>query len=451
MQNEQKIPSWKISSWANRRTTIRGSRALAASGAVLLAGMLPAAASAAVLCVNPQGHHGCFSSIGAAVAAAAANDTVQVQPGTYRESVVIGKPLSLIGAGRNSTVIDAAGRPNGIFVDGIDNSGLADVVISGFTVENANFEGIVVANASAVTVWANRLANNDAGLQPSSAACPGIPSWETAEGFDCGEAIHLSGVDHSSVARNLVEHNAGGVLLSDDTGSTHDNLITANIVRDNGYDCGITLASHPPAAITGSVAPLGVYHNTISDNFSSHNGTDVQGEGAGVGIFDSVPGARNYGNVVVHNRLTDNGMPGVAMHSHAPDQDLTNNVITGNYIAGNGADAADTATPGSAGINVYVVVGASSSAAGTLIFGNVIRNEDIGIAINNPDSQIDVHLNDFMLRGVGVDDLGPGAVDARQNWWGCSGGPGESGCATVVSASGEVLTTPALDKPFHDR
>jgi hypothetical protein len=45
-------------------------------------------------------------------------------------------------------------------------------------------------------------------------------------------------------------NNSGGILLSDDTGARHHNLIIANLVHDNPFDCGITLASHPPASLT---------------------------------------------------------------------------------------------------------------------------------------------------------------------------------------------------------
>ena len=65
---------------------------------------------------------------------------------------------------------------------------------------------------------------------------------------------------------------------------------------------------------------MGVFHNTIAENESSNNGLAVEGAGAGVGIFDSVPGAQAYGNVVVNNKLKNNGLPGVAMHSHSSEQ-----------------------------------------------------------------------------------------------------------------------------------
>lgn len=399
-------------------------------------------AAAATLCVNAQARGGCYVSIQAAVDAAAANDTVRVAPGRYAEDVTIGKPLSLIGAGAHQTVIDASGQANGVSIDGLDNAGLSDVVVSGFTVKNAKFEGIVITDATGVTVSDNRVVDNNASL--AAGACPGIPNWETLEGFDCGEGIHLSGVDHSTIANNLVANNAGGILLSDDTGATHDNLITGNRVENNPYDCGITLASHPPAPSTGASSAFGVFHNTIAENLSSGNGVAIEGAGAGVGMFASAPGTKTYGNVVVHNRLTDNGLPGVAMHSHTPGQDLSDNAILDNYIAGNGADTEDAATPGPTGINVFGV----SAASGTVISQNVIKDEQIGIATKNP-AQIDAHLNDLDVHGLGVDNLGDGTVQATQNWWGCRNGPGASGCAGVDG--GGVATAPALTRPFRDR
>ena len=64
--------------------------------------------------------------------------------------------ISLVGANRNNTIIDATGLKNGIYVDGMDNAGLTGVSVSGFKVQNANFEGILVTNASGVTTESTR-------------------------------------------------------------------------------------------------------------------------------------------------------------------------------------------------------------------------------------------------------------------------------------------------------
>jgi parallel beta-helix repeat protein len=425
----------------SQQVLIRGARVALVVFCAALVGVTSQPAKAATLCVNPSGSSGCLSTIGAAVSAAKANDTIKVAPGTYKEDVVIGKPLSLIATNPNTAVIDATGLANGIYVDGIDNPGLMNVTVSGFRVVGARFEGILVANASSVTIWNNHVLENNTSLDASIPACPDIPPFETNEGFDCGEGIHLTGVHQSIVANNVVQRNAGGILLSDDTGPTYDNLISGNIVSDNPFDCGITLASHPPASITNSLSPLGVFHNTISGNQSSNNGRAVEGAGAGVGIFDSIPGTMNYGNVVINNQLRGNGLPGVALHSHAPHQNLNDNVIVGNQISGNAADTEDAATPGSTGINVFGV----SPITGTLISQNVITDEDVDVAVKTP-GEVEIHLNNLQTKSVGVANLGTGAVDATLNWWGCSGGPGETGCATVSGP--DVLFTPWLTSPF---
>ncbi len=398
--------------------------------------------AARTLCVNQGGTSGCYSKISDAVSAAANFDTIHVAHGTYAEDVQIGKPLSLIGESSKNTIIDATGLSNGVYVDGLDHPGLRAVVISGFTVKNANFEGILVTNASDITIWNNKVTGNNKSLVigPSGPSCPGIPSFETAEGFDCGEGIHLSGVHHSTVANNDVRKNAGGILLSDDTRATHHILVSGNTVTENPYDCGITLASHPPAPQTGATMPFGVSQNTIAGNESSRNGLAV-GEGAGVGIFDSVPGASNFGNVVIGNKLFGNGLPGVALHSHTPGQNLNNNSIIGNEIYGNHADTADAATPGPTGINIFGV----SPILGTTISQNVIKEEAVDVAIKTP-SAVSVHLNDLLGKQIGLANLGSGSVDATMNWWGCPTGPGTAGCSKVTGPN--VMFDPWLTSVF---
>ena len=133
------------------------------------------------------------------------------------QDVTIRTPISLVGAGRGQSIINAVSLSNGIYIDGIDNPGLSKVVVTGFTIENANFEGILVTNASFVTIWDNEVINNDRSLNASALKCLGQPAFETNEDFDCGEGIHFIGVDHSTVVNNISEKNSGGILLSDET------------------------------------------------------------------------------------------------------------------------------------------------------------------------------------------------------------------------------------------
>ena len=188
------------------------------------------AATGATLCVNPGGTAGCYPTISAAVSAASATSVIQVGKGIYKESVVITQPLTLAGAG---AIIDATGKGVGIFVNGMSAqpaAGIWLVNISGFTIKNANYEGILVANAVDVTISGNTLEGNNKGLNYAAGTCAGLPGYETNEGADCGEAIHLMAVHHSIVSGNIVTNNAGGMLLSDETGPTYENVITGNWV-----------------------------------------------------------------------------------------------------------------------------------------------------------------------------------------------------------------------------
>ncbi len=383
---------------------------------------------------------------------------------------MISKPVSLVGSGDDPAVIDATGLSHGIFVDGLTNVGLRAVTISGLTVKNALFEGVLVVSASDVTIRDSRILDNDksSGLSFTGAAsgCPGQPGngvYENDETGDCGGAVHFVGVSDSIVDGNLITGNADGLLISDETAESRNNVVTHNTVKNNPLECGIVLASHPAMGHTTAPysAHFGVDQNTVSDNVSSGNG--VQIGGSGVGLFsDGMGQGRVSGNVVVGNKLTGNGLGGVALHTHVgpnfhlPADDFSNNKILGNYIAGNLADTFDTATPGRVGININSGEG-GSPVLGMVISGNVIRDEDVDVAINTP-AVVSVHLNDLLGGKIGVANVCaydfttngipvscPGSVNATENYWGCVRGPGDQGCTTVDGAN--VVSQPWLVSP----
>jgi parallel beta-helix repeat protein len=406
--------------------------------------MAGASADAATLCVGTQ--TGCYATIGAAVAVANPGDTIEVAQGIYHENVVIGKSLSLVGKNSANTIIDASGLANAIYVDGLDHAGLSHVTISSLTIRNADFEGVLITNTSYVTLDNNRITGNDRGLVFTSGGpiCPGLPPFETAEDFDCGEAVHVTGLDHSVLSNNLVEDNAGGFLVSDETGPTHDNVITGNVVRNNVFDCGITIPTHPSAPQFQPRVPFGIFSNTVSNNVVSGNG--VQGEGAGVGLFGFIPGGRVSDNLIIGNILTNNGLPGIAVHAHSPGLDFSNNRFIANYLAGNGEDTEDAATPGPTGINVYSLF----PIYGTVAEQNVVKSEAVDLVFHiavpaGPTATLEAHNNNFNGQGIGVDNIGVGVVNATNNWWGCAQGPGAPGCSSVAGAG--VLDTPFLSSP----
>jgi len=391
--------------------------------------------TANTLCVNKAGTTGCSTTIGAAVAAASAGDTIIVEGGTYKEVVTIGKSLRLLSMNPENTVIDATGLANGVYVDGVDNPGLADVMVSGFTIKNANAEGILVSKASTVVLSNNRVVSNNVGVF-SAKGCPS----PGARFGTCGDGIRLLGADHCVVANSFVSHNAGGISITDGPALAHHNVVIGNVVEDNDYDGGINLVS----ANSGPQG-YGVSQNTISRNTVSKNGypePSGPGSAAGIGIYGEVYGSSQVlNNVVIGNKMTDND-GGILMETQTTHP-------YGNVLAGNSLFAHDVNT-GDGVISIASPVDVSAT-----VIGNEIAIE---MPVGGGGGTVEAHFNSFPAKvpgytaypngDIGVLNYndGGGVLDATENWWGCPGGPTKCSSALAIRG-GTVPFTPWLTAP----
>ncbi len=321
--------------------------------------------------------------IAEALAKAKPGSTITVLAGSYDEEVIITERVKLIGVG--VPTIDAEGLHNGIKLEG---PGAAGSLVKGFTVKAANFEGILVLSTWGVSIVHNEVRENDRGnkLPHPEGECAG----EGAAPGDCGEGLHLMGTSHSRVVENLVIGNAGGILLTDETGPTAHNVIAHNKSIANIEDCGITLAGHSPEAFVGGKtqpSKAGIYDNKIVDNVALEDG--ILGGGAGILLASPLPGGGVYDNLVRGNVANDSGLPGITLHSHTPDQDLNGNRFIDNQLSLNGSTG-DAGKPGdedtplrkTAGIEIFSAV---TKLEGTVVKGNQISKEQVGIfTVNVP-------------------------------------------------------------------
>lgn len=362
------------------RVGLRRTAALVAAAvgmALLGAGHAAAAGSTLYVSTNGSNTANCSAAhpcrtITHAVAVANAGDTIIVRAGVYREGVVVQKKLHLIGV--RWPIVNALGRQNGFMLNG---AGAAGSSIRGFTVTNATQEGILAMQTSWVTIRGNLVVHNDLGMFAAN------PTGEcAAQGQipgDCGEGIHLMSVSHSQVVGNRSTNNAGGILMTDEFGPSHHNLIGWNRVWRNQFDCGITIPSHNPNALssTGVRQPSmgGVYANLITHNIVNGNG--LKGEGAGILLAVGPPGGAVYNNVVSWNTAIGNDLAGITMHLHAPNQDLNGNRLMANRLShnnlGGDPDAGVTQTTD------ILVFSAVVPITGTVIRGNWLSDAHFGI------------------------------------------------------------------------
>lgn len=360
-----------------------------------------------------------FRTIGSAVKAAPAGATVVVCAGTYHEQVVLSKPLSL--RGQHAVINEAGVKPAfKLTLPGLGTVTIyAGVVIlssrdtiSGFTVTNAQGEGILAAGLgktiSQLNISGDAVVHNDLGGPKSPyfqcAAQGTVPG-------DCGEGVHFAGgVANSTIHGNYIANNSGGILLSDDVGPTHNNVISGNTVTGNTTDCGITVPGHNPNALNSKGVPqpnvAGVYKNVIKNNVVTNNG--VKGDGAGVLFANAGPGTASYDNLVQGNYIAGNGLSGVTMHAHlipkGQFEDLNGNVIVANSIGKNNVDGdpldgvPGTSDPHTTGVLVY----SGGTPVSVVIAFNHISNNYYGIWLSKAVKAAGLRTNVFTKVNIPV-------------------------------------------------
>ena len=358
-----------------------------------------------------------FRTIQSAVNAARPGSTVVVCKGTYHEQVVLNKPLSL--QGQRATIDQAGVTPAfQVTLPGLGTQTIfAGVVMvssgirfTGFKVTHAQGEGILAAGlgseVTGISISHSAVVHNDLGF-----GVPNSPYFQcAAQGAvpgDCGEGVHFIGVAYSAIKGNLIADNAGGVLLSDDTGPTHNILVANNVVTGNATDCGITVPGHNPNALsaTGQRQPsvAGVYDNVIRGNVVTNNG--LKGEGAGVLFANATAGTASYNNLVQGNYIAGNGLSGVTMHAHTiqPGQfeDLNGNRVIGNRIGKNNIDGDtldcppnSTCTPQDLRTTGVLVFSGGTPVTTTIAFNHIFNNA-IGIWLSKAVTARGLRTNTF--------------------------------------------------------
>ncbi len=253
-----------------------------------------------------------------------AGDTVRVVNGTYAETVKwdnnnggVGMPLTLSAAPGVTVTGLAAGN-------GFQITSHSFVVVDGFTVSNTDGYGIYAIASNHLTISNNHVTS--AGTPTSGNTRAGIYVYNTT-----------------------------------------DSLITGN-TSDHNSSHGILLTS-------------GASNNTVSNNVSFGNASEVQRDACGINLVTN----SNY-NTIIHNTVYANEDTGLNFYSGSHD-----NVVVGNLTYGNADHGIDNnAAPnqiivgntvhGNVTVGINVEGGTSPGSGGAMIKNNIMMDNGLRLA-----------------------------------------------------------------------
>lgn len=424
-----------------------------------------------------------FATIQKGIDEVAEGGTVNVKAGTYTESVIIDKELTLKSVGGAvDTTIDADGAANAVKITA------NGVTVDGFTITGANssYEGAVFLDrVKNCTIIYNIIKENyRAGIYMKQADNNTIEG-NTISGNTLG--IHLErasqtgkSCNDNTIKGNTIENNSStGISLNTSYGqvnaATGNEFLDNTIIGNGNYGFNIqggvwvantiegnTISGHQQYGIhnNGGAQNNTIKGNTIDDNNrGGYSGAGIQsGDGICLKNHDSFnfdETRATFGNTIESNTITNhwNGINlagstwfgnGDYWHYENTIKDNTissnngngivvkasiNNLIEGNTITGNSRNGIsfEEEDPTSSHIN-----GASD---------NTVKENKI---VNNATS-----------RGYGINASEKSTGNtATLNWWGSAGGPGEDGANGVSDNvaydpwyADEELETLGSDKP----
>lgn len=356
-------------------TRARAAAALAPA-ALVAAGLVAAPAQADTGAKHTVCASGCdYASIGAAVAAASAGDTIAVNGGTYTESVVVDKQLT-ISATRGTTVIPGPSYDNAGF-----KLAAEDVTISGFTIGNRsamsgtvaidvssstgatiddvilvnNQRGISLSGAHDVTITDSRLTDNNGSGPDNNAALWGdavdglTVTGSTFTGHT-NTAINLAGSQDITIRGNQFVDNANLAVIWGDTDVTiADNLGT--LMRSSGvylnHSTNVSVTGNDLTA-RGGISAVSVNNVDGANTAVTVSGNQLHGFERGVGIGANALAAD--GDLVATGNDFDATLFGVR---NASDKQV---VAQGNWWG----DASGPAEAGGTGVSAFGPVDYSS-------------------------------------------------------------------------------------------
>ena len=320
-----------------------------------------------------------FSSIQAAVNAAKPGDTIQLAAGTFTEQVTVDKAVTIeSNTGNDQTTGTVLTGPGPIF--DLQNPADPTAGVTGVTIQGFRFENVTGSGYNGVI---------------------------TVPGYGAGDVTVQSNSFTNVTDEAVGYHGNPGLTAPLGTGwKILDNQVTGVTGNHGSSRSGLWLGNLKDSVIEG---------NTVDT--TSWAGIILTGTGQG----------DESGNTVSDNVVRNVPQEGIQV-AFGSDVSVTGNVVQN---AGNGG----TTVGRDCGICLY-----NPDQANISVEGNSITQSYQGIAVGQAAGALGPHIDVRFNAVAGNKTAGiannatSGVLLATDNWWGCAGGPGAAGCATVSGA-----------------
>ena len=256
-----------------------------------------------------------YPTIQSALTAAKDGDIIQVSTGVYYENLDVTDAVQVIGANKETTIIDGKGVGNVVYVES------ANVKITGFTIRNGN-NGIRVRSPyGAINITGNTIRNNYYG-----ASMLGDLGTETSNNVllansfinNSGAGISVGFGLANTISKNQISGSGFGIKLSQTSLST----ISLNNLSNNSY--GIYMeASTGNNVLTNTETSNSFGIELVSSTSVTVRDNSVKGSTIGIDLSSS------NGNTILYNNVSDNPSYSIYLYQ-SKNNNVANNTVSRN-------------------------------------------------------------------------------------------------------------------------
>jgi parallel beta-helix repeat protein len=188
-------------------------------------------------------------------------NTIFVDNGTYHEHVVVGKPLSIVGAHLKDTVIDGGGTGTTIYITA------NNVTVENFTIRNGSESGMHLDGGNHAQIRNNKIINNYCGVNISSSYNMIFDNEITGNQY-CGLLITAGS---STIFENNFTSSTYGICLNSSQASN-------NLIHHDNFLSNIYQVFYP---VPPSMNVWDYGYPSGGNYWSDYSGVDSDGDGIG--------------------------------------------------------------------------------------------------------------------------------------------------------------------------